>query len=290
MENLEIPITYPLAFEIELDALYFIYKTDRPRRFKEILSWLLSQEKYKGKHGTAKTLLARALKNLKRDSILTRSEKSHKFVTYNIKNKERASFLLKLRREDLFQLNKKAGELSYKATPLEELHVRLVSGLAISSLIYERALCEARVNDDMSSFIRFEKAVEDSLLASWQAFAETIRQRSKYEIKRFFTGSLKDTHSDIRPEAEGVDGGRIIERSSWVKAWKANHYANLKLYKSLQSSFKLCLARIERLLKVYEPLTEEQITKNALEGLKMLGAKTLSDEEYEELRKLSHES
>jgi len=292
MRNTIDGFTYPIVYEIQLDTLHFLHESGESKRFKEIVVWLLSQEKYETKYPNTsgiKPLLSKALRNLEKEGVLQRTRKSHKFVSYDIKNKKKARLLLKLRHGELFHLDKQTNKLLYKDTALNDLHWRFTFDFSLLLLEYERLLCEAKTTDDMSSFIHFEKGFKSSLLALLDTLIVYLRQRSKMEIQNFYTENLADTDSSALPVVFRREKATIVELGSWINAWKANHHAEVRFCSYLLNSFQECLSRVERHLRFRRSMTEEQITKNALKGLEILKTRKLSKEEFDVILKESRQ-
>ena len=247
-------LTYPLKIEMELDTTYFLYflKTpDTPKRFSQILEAVKTQNKYRSnKPGTLKTSLTKALDNLEKEGIVTRAVKSRKFVTYRIRNKEKAKLKLELRSDvDVsFAVDRDFDRILAKDHGLASLHSYYVRRYASLLLLLEKALCKAVVINDKSSFISFTKFGRNRLTLLWDSLVNIIESKEKAEIKEFYE---KDFRSMEQPVVVVDD-----DVSSLIESWKTSWNATLRIQEYLRDSYKDCLSRSEHIVQEKKSLAE----------------------------------
>jgi len=284
MQSMRAHLTYPLVFEIKLDVLHLLYQ-NRPTRHSAILSWLLTLQKYQQrKPAVVKTSLAMALKNLVSQGVLKKVEKSHKFKTYSIRSEEKAKQLLTVHRDELFPIIKQTDLLVLRGEPLRSLHKTVVLNFADFLLRYERALCEAIVAaGDKSLFLMVKKSGRAFLEALWDSFTETLDMRERIDVASFYEQELRNMDSGFALTSVRTEKGNMVRLDSWIEAWKANRNAESRSYEYLQNSFRECLSKVGRKLDYNRSITEENLEKDAITSLRMLGARALSREDMERL-------
>jgi len=260
-----------------LDTIYFLYQIDKPMRFFEIEQLLKLQGKYRDNFSSIKPLLTKGLKRLIGLGVIEKEKRSHKFVTYRIKNKNLARLLLSSRLSEHYRYTRESSKLFFKQIPVEKLHSKFLLGFAINLIMLESIIWEARVGN-FDSFIKWGRS---NIIAIYDSFAKNLFESKidgerKRKLRDFYMRKLKNVRSSVSPQGFRSGKRYVINVNSWVRSFKANHYARLNLWKILKETFEECLSDIRKTLDKID-LSDEELTEKALEILEKISVRNLSE-------------
>ncbi len=262
MESL---ITHQAIFEIELDVLHFLQESDKPVRFSEVLRWLLSLNKYKNPK-VAKTNLAKVLKKLCLEEIVKKNKKSHKNVQYSIKNEKKAKLYLTFRKHEIETASKMSQEILLRGHSIQQRNNDFVAGMAITLMIYEKALFETKKDYDKSMFLYLAKSAKEQICTHWDLMVEyidnvTLEDPQNAATNDYYEQKLK-TQKIVIPEGfkDNYHNRQILE----------HHYADLQMLNCEKEIYEWCLNRTSKLLELGKKQSDMEYLTQILNILNQL--------------------